>query len=460
MGACADPVETGLTPTDDILIPQGAVMYVTDHDGNRTQSAVELRGTAQLPLTLNITEPLSAAVSATMSIDTEYINEYNTANGTDLTPLPAGVVTLSADKATITAGQTASAPVTVTLTSDGTLEPGRTYAFAVSTQSTDMTVAASSARRIITVRDLTSLPSPAKTWTDDQGVEHRGVMVFSCMEVNNVNPLNNLRYTLKSSGKPLIDAVILFSANINYNEQTGRVYIKCNDNLKAQLANYDKYIRPLKDAGIKVILSIVGNWDRSGIANLSDETARYFAREVKAMCDAYDLDGVFYDDEYSTYQTVTIPTGFVTPSSEAASRLIYEVWKLQPQRLNVVYGWVGTFLRRVVEVDGVEPSQFVNYVLMNYGDRTYPTASFPGITPEHVGVYSVEMAQENHGSQRMATFDNLRSMRTAGYGAMMVFALNPQAPNVYAQDAVMTVMTRAFYDDELIISSTIYPHDW
>ena len=40
------------------------------------------------------------------------------------------------------------------------------------------------------------------------------------MEVNDANPLNNLSFTLKSNGKPLVDALIIFSANINYNVET------------------------------------------------------------------------------------------------------------------------------------------------------------------------------------------------------------------------------------------------
>ena len=81
---------------------------------------------------------------------------------------------------------------------------------------------------------------------------------------------------------------------------------------------------------MKVILGILGNHDRSGVANLSKEGAIKFAQELKAVVEAYELDGVFFDDEYSSYGSYP---GFVTPSVEAASRLCYECKRIMPDKL-------------------------------------------------------------------------------------------------------------------------------
>ncbi|MDK7751151.1 chitinase, partial [Brevibacterium sp. UMB10442] len=106
-------------------------------------------------------------------------------------------------------------------------------------------------------------------------------------------------FTLKNSKKYFFDQVVLFAGNINYNEETGEVYNKNNENV-TQLLNYkEKYLAPLRAKGIKVIMGILGNWDRAALTNLTEEGAKAFARHMKAMCDAYDLDGVFLDDEYS-----------------------------------------------------------------------------------------------------------------------------------------------------------------
>ncbi|MBR0560773.1 hypothetical protein KB213_12060, partial [Neokomagataea sp. TBRC 2177] len=87
------------------------------------------------------------------------------------------------------------------------------------------------------------------------------------------NILNAGEYTMKSSGKPFFDVVNIFAANINYNKEKGSVYVNCNDNVSYILKNADKFIRPLQAKGIKVCLTILGNHDEAGIANLTTETA-------------------------------------------------------------------------------------------------------------------------------------------------------------------------------------------
>ena len=62
------------------------------------------------------------------------------------------------------------------------------------------------------------------------------------------------------------------------------------------LDNRDIYIRPLQEAGIRVSLTILGNGDGSGVANLSDEAARAFAQDLRSIVDTYGLDGVDFDD--------------------------------------------------------------------------------------------------------------------------------------------------------------------
>lgn len=119
------------------------------------------------------------------------------------------------------------------------------------------------------------------------------IKLFSFTEVNDTNPLNNLNFTLKNSGKPLIDMVVLFSANINYDAANDKVFVSNNPNVQHLLTNRAKYLKPLQDKGIKVILSILGNHDRSGIANLSTTRAKAFAQELKNTCDLYNLMAYF-----------------------------------------------------------------------------------------------------------------------------------------------------------------------
>lgn len=48
-------------------------------------------------------------------------------------------------------------------------------------------------------------------------------------------------------------------------------------------------------------MSILGNHDDAGMRSLSEEGAKAFAKELKYYVDIYGLDGIDFDDEYSSY---------------------------------------------------------------------------------------------------------------------------------------------------------------
>lgn len=273
------------------------------------------------------------------------------------------------------------------------------------------------------------------------------------MEVNDTNPLNNLSFTLKKSGKYLIDALIIFSGNINYSAETGRVYFYANSNVQYLLDNREKYFKPLQDRGMKVIMGILGNHDRAGISNLADETARLFAQELNAICDAYQLDGIFWDDEY-TSAIRPAPEGFVTPSKAAASRLIYEVWKLQPERWNVAYAHSSTY--GLNEVDGVPAGVYCQYALHDYGGSADLSSYFPGMPKSNMGLLSQQFAMSTTYPEA-----RLRQLRDDGYGSYMIFAMDPFRNNwANRQLSALKTIASAFYDDELSIDGDFYEKDW
>lgn len=111
--------------------------------------------------------------------------------------------------------------------------------------------------------------------------------------------MNAGEYTL-SNGEPFFDIVSIFAANINL-DSDGKPYIYCNEQVTYVLHNADKIIRPLQEKGIKVHLSILGNHDDAGMRSLSEEGAKAFAKELKYYVDIYGLDGIDFDDEYSSY---------------------------------------------------------------------------------------------------------------------------------------------------------------
>lgn len=284
-------------------------------------------------------------------------------------------------------------------------------------------------------------------------------VVFSCIEVNNTNPLQTQNWRLEKANKYLFDAVILFSSNVNFSKRDNEVYIHNNDNVQAILNNYDQYIKPLKDKGIKVLLSLLGNHDGSGLANMSDERCRDFAKAIADTLDKYNLDGVFFDDEYSEYNKDLAAQGFEgfqnRGDSKHASRLAYETKKAIGDRWVVPYKY-GAF-NSLCEIDGVQPGQYIDYVLTDYGvvgTWSGNSAAYPGTNQRQWGVASVNM-----GGYTNMTF--LKQSRSGKYGALMIYNLDQTSPYYgYSYEDTLLKIAKNLFDDNLVVDPTLYKKDW
>lgn len=441
--ACEDDVVVGQVENPNIGVTDKA-LYIADKDGKRIYTHVDVRGTKDVPLYVNSLAALDKDCNVKFVYDASAVTQYNAANGTSYEAVPESMISLSnGGVAQLQGGQTVSEPMVVTITSDGSLDRDKGYVVPLraSVSNGDAQLTQNSKTRLIFIKDLTGLPDATKYVLDAEGNEIPAVRTMMCMEVNDMNPLEVTSYTLKNSGKMYYDAVMLFAANINYNAETGRVYVNCNENVSAILANRDHYLQPLQDRGIKVYLSILGNHDISNVDCLSDETARYYARELKAYCDVYKLDGIFYNSEYGG-NGGGLP-GFVTPTTDAAARLFYEVKKLQPERDNIIYTYD---FGSLPSVDGAQPGEYMDFIWTNYGGGPINPNNFPGVPKFNLGHYSWEFTQGR-------TYGNLSQLRSDGYGLHVHFG------NRMRQSAMQT-SARQLYDDELVYDGKTYTKDW
>lgn len=280
-------------------------------------------------------------------------------------------------------------------------------------------------------------------------------VLFSCLEVNNTNPLQTQNYRLKKANKYLFDAVILFSSNINYSKKEDVVYIHNNENVQPILNNYEHYIKPLQDKGIKVLLSLLGNHDGSGLANLGPERSKAFAQAIADTLNKYNLDGVFFDDEYSEYNKnlYATYTGFETSASyESASRLAYDVKQAIGDKWVVLYKYGNYYYGK--PVDGVNPGAYLDYVLSNYGEAAADTKSFADIDPSQVGGFSY-----NYGGYNSK--NNLKKVRSGKHGAFMVYNLDQEKYD-FDYNGVDMLFNIGYYlfDDEVEVTKTHYTKDW
>lgn len=460
--ACTkDEIYLGSANTGILDVPDGNVVYVSDGGGRGDTPLVEFSGSYTLDLYLRSTKSVEGSVTAILSYDPEVLAAYNAGNASEVPLYPEKYFSLSdGGKVTLKEGQLISSPLTVSFTSDSSLDPATVYALPLKVTPEGGRMVSGAEGYVILVQDATAFPGAEKYYDGKPGMKIVGVL-----EVNDVNPLNTMGFTLKRSGKQFFDAVVIFSANINYDTQTGRVYVSRNKNVQALLDQREKYLKPLQARGIKVILGILGNHDISGISTLSDETAARFAKEVRDVCDAYELDGVFLDDEYSDYSAASsgaIP-GFVGQSVESASRLAYEIRKAQPERLLMAYRYGA--LDRGMEIDGTDCGQVWDYVFNNYRVTSNPVKSFPGLRQDQAGTGSWNCSAGEAfipSTKGWASLFSLTKMREQGYGALMVYNFNCD-PSSWITPVLITDMESTatdFWGDELVYDGSWYPKDF
>ncbi|MDR3131451.1 MAG: fibronectin type III domain-containing protein [Treponema sp.] len=153
------------------------------------------------------------------------------------------------------------------------------------------------------------------------------------IEVNDNDPRIALGYVLEASNAQFFDYVILFAANLRnrdcLNENPKNhfctkqgVHLHFNGNVQHILDNRDKYIKPLQDRGIKVLLGLLGDWGGVGFGTFGEwpmedvypwaennngnpypytaEVRRTFLTQVRDAVIQYGLDGIDLDDEWAS----------------------------------------------------------------------------------------------------------------------------------------------------------------
>ncbi|MCC8113391.1 MAG: DUF1735 domain-containing protein [Bacteroidales bacterium] len=444
----------------DLLGPDTNVVYVTDAQGKRGETSISINGSGTINLYLQSSKAAVSDCGAEVMFDADVLDAYNAANGTSYPLLVYSRISLPSNEMTLAAGQTKGAALPITISGDGLLDPETTYGLPLRFVPVNDQFAGSDSTMVVLVKDYSTFPGADKTYNGAPGMK-----MMAVLEVNDVNPLNVMGFTLKDSGKQLFDMCVLFAANININATTGLPYVYCNDNVQAILSNADTYIRPLQERGIKVVLGLLGNHDASGVSTMTPEVSAQFAQEVKTVCDVYQLDGIFLDDEYTDYDSAASGRypGFQTRSTEAASRMLYDIKQAQPERLLISYRYQDLY--SAVAINGVEPGQFVDYVVNDYWVTSDPTSTYPGLAQDQAGTGSWNCSDWSQcipsNSSWTARF-SLEGMREAGYGTMMVynFTCNPDfwMTSYILKDLGETA--KAFYDAELEYDGSWYTKDW
>lgn len=410
--SCADELEVG--KVIDGSAYNGVYennAYLRDGKSNLVSNVVELYGaTYSTSVKMGLSKVPTTATSAKVKIDPAYLAAYNEEHKTDFELYPQDLVTFENGGVLAVNVNAKLAEVGMTIQAGDALQADKTYAIpvAISDQSNDVTIKDEKARHCIyLVRDMRHA---SDTYKGEDVV--KGYLFF---EVNDVNPLNTFSFQLEN-GKLLWDVVVLFAANINYDAEAGRCRVQCNPNVQYLLDNNETYLQPLRKRGVKVLLGFLGNHDVAGLAQLSTQGAKDFAREVAQYCKAYNLDGINYDDEYSNYPDLGNPS-FTTPGTAAAARLCYETKQAMPDKLVTVFAYGSMY--GASTVDGVDIDNWVDIAVPNYGSAARPLG---GMSKKKCAGSATEF---NLGGGTTITDSQAQSLINNGYGWYMGFAPSP-----------------------------------
>lgn len=269
------------------------------------------------------------------------------------------------------------------------------------------------------------------------------IKMVAYVETNDWDIRNMGQFILKESKKPVFDIVILFAANMNYDAKTGKRYLHFNDKLQPIVKDPDKYIKPLRDRGIKVLVDILPNHQGVGYYNFQNyEEALDFARDCKRYADMLGIDGWDIDEEYAGYDKLPEKPRKGNASVFWFMRAMKEV---MPDKLLTLYDYGHRLRSGDVDEIGKTATDYLDYSWANYQEN-HP--SYAGVPNEKYGKLSIEASHGQLNSRYMlrGAQENLKGC----YGLFMVF--NIQGGDIRSKTAEkgLSYATKLFYGEDCI----------
>lgn len=283
------------------------------------------------------------------------------------------------------------------------------------------------------------------------------------VETNDTNPLNAGDYVL-SDGKAFVDIVELFASNLQKRSVDGVIQpvLKLNDRMVRILepdpsapttTGYHKYVKPLQEKGIKVLLTVLGNWDEISVASMNDTQTTQFAQILAYVVDRYGLDGIGFDDEYSG-TSATVAGSYGT--------LINKLENLLPAgKLITVFQWGSYGSSQINYTQG----SMIDYAYHGYfGAYNFiESSSIAGVTNDRWSPISLNLGSSYSNAELLIINNNAARAAQNNYGAMMTF--NIRRSSDVDPMPVFEMLADGAYGDIVEVASTPdnagdRPQDW
>jgi len=232
------------------------------------------------------------------------------------------------------------------------------------------------------------------------------------IETNDVNPLNAGDYCL-SDGSACFDIVELFAANLNASPSDGTPCVYFNSQLAPIMASPATYIQPLQAKGIKVLLSILPNWDDIGLCTMTASEAYDFAEILNYIVDEYGLDGIGFDDEYEGNNYTQVANSY--------GNIIYYLRSMMgSDKLITVFDYGHTGSTQIY----TNAANCIDYVYTNFSFwNPYTNCNVPGITKDRYAPMSVNLSSSYSSVYLYYIQYYASQVASQNYGAIMTYNL-------------------------------------
>lgn len=168
-------------------------------------------------------------------------------------------------------------------------------------------------------------------------------------------------------------------------------------------------MRPLREVGIKVLLTVLGDWQGVGVANMTDTQAEQFAEILAYAVEKYGLDGIGFDDEYANYSGSLVSGSFGNIITKLHA-------KLPADKLITVFAY--GYTNQINSAAGA----LIDYAYTNF---TYwnGTPGISGVTKGRWAPIALNLGNTYRSSTLNTIRSNSKKAKDEGYGAIMTFNL-------------------------------------
>lgn len=276
--------------------------------------------------------------------------------------------------------------------------------------------------------------------------------VIAIIETNDTDPRNVLSYHLGTSNDdPLFfDIVEFFAANI-HKDANNDPTIYFNPELAPLMADTTTYIKPLKDAGLKVVLSILGDWQGIGVANMTESQADKFTDILVYIVKTYGLDGVSFDDEYANYES-TVANSYGRIIEQLRTKLDAEF--PDTHKLIGVDQW-GNYN----QIDA-EAGAMIDYVYHGlFGANVfYTSSSISGVTQDRFSPQTLDLNLQ-YNTIYLLQIKN-RSAQAANQGYNFITTYDLRVATDCNPLPVLQSIAEGAYNSTVTYDGTAYEQDW